>query len=287
MIAQYSNVISLTLFLFLYGPAKMIEPTEFSHTVFQYSNEVYRTCRRHTNSREAAWDAYQDTFLALTRKQNDLDLSTSLGPWLRETARRCSLSVSRDLRRHRHVVLYAELSECWADTAPDRTLAELTEILAEEITELPDQDQELLSLLYVDALTHSNAAAQLDIPNGSVHARVSQIHKKLRRRMKKRDVALGLFLLLFLLDDAGFAGTLRVTKPKPIGREVGPWTAGVAILTTALLVSMIVDPDFLSHAVATIQVELPMQAEMTRQNSAGSCPTPLASNQTDEFRMID
>jgi RNA polymerase sigma factor (sigma-70 family) len=175
------------------------------------SEDVFRTCCYNTDSPEAAWDAFQDTFLALARRYTELDHSSDLRPWLRETARRCSLAVvGKDRRRNARVSLTPELDGVpqIARQNDELEYRELTQMVTEELAKLPAADQELLRLIHAEGQSHRDVAPQMHCPTGSVHARVTRAHNRLRQRMKRRGAEIGLLLLVFLFNDRTvFAGS--------------------------------------------------------------------------------
>ena len=214
----------------------MIEPTDLSDSFRELSRDVFRTCRHHTLSVEAAWDAFQETFLALTRRQDELDFSADLRPWLRETARRCSLAIVRKERRRNTTVLPVDDLDSLPVSSDDIDqigIQELLTVLCEEVAELSREDRRLLQLLYEEGRSHRDIADHLNCPGGSVHGRVTQVHDRLRRRLKRRGISIGLMLLLFLLNSSAEAAQSAISPAEKIN---GPVVGPVAMRTRPVVV---------------------------------------------------
>ena len=119
----------------------MIRPAEQSDLeglIAEHGPSVLGVCRRTTRDTDTALEAFQDTFLACTARWDSLDQETDLGPWLRETARRCAMARLRRSNRHRaaelptdHVALTVDARsalQTLSDRDSDRILRE--ELLA-------------------------------------------------------------------------------------------------------------------------------------------------------------
>ena len=179
----------------------MIRSIKLDDYVETYQWMVFQTCRRYTSNTDAAWEAYQDTFLALTRRHESLDLTEDLGPWLRETARRCCQAVTRRRFKTQLAPLPSEpfsQNEAFQDQLET---SELTTILEEELACLSETDQKILKLVYHDQKSNRDVATEIDCPKGSAHARIETATNNLRQRMTKRGVALSVLLLLFLFSN--------------------------------------------------------------------------------------
>ncbi len=190
----------------------MIEPIHPDRWIEHYAPLVFRTCRRNTSNEDSAWDAFQETFLAYTRRRDDLDLDSDHAPWLHETARRCCLAVVRKERRLPTTGLTgldAMAPSVDDDQVDSIFLEEAATVLREEIDRMSDEDQNLLGWLYAEGMTHRQIADRLNCPDGSVHARAEQVRNRLRQRMKRRGIAVGVLLLLFLLQ-----GNAEAAHPK-------------------------------------------------------------------------
>lgn len=209
----------------------MIEPIYPDRWIEQHAGVIFRTCRRITSSEDAAWEAFQETCLAFAKRKDSLDLSMDPGPWLKETARRCSKAIVRREsnrgRRQEDQTIDAIPSESVAqiDTA---SLQEAVTALHEELDLLSREDRDLLQCLYVEGMTHLNTARHLRCSTGSVHSRAERVRGQLRRKMERRGIAVGMLLLLFLLNqDAEACCPRLIATPakKPILLKIAAITA--------------------------------------------------------------
>ena len=155
--------------------------------IADYLESVYRVCRRYTQMDADAWDAVQETFVAYLLRAAQLDRTTDLGPWLRETARRCCYAVNRASQRQQTVAVIAIPTT--SDSLFDRySRQEIREIVSEEFAALPASDREILQLWLVDGQKHQDIARELKCPRGSVHFRTRMAQAHLKTRLRHRGV---------------------------------------------------------------------------------------------------
>ena len=206
----------------------MIEPTRRDQWVEQHIPMIIGTCRRNTSSEDLAWEAFQETFLVFSRRRADLDLQSNFGPWLYETARRCSQAVARKERR-RPTNGVTDLESVTPTVSDDQSgttcLAETKSMLREELSQLPQADQELLHCLYSESMSHRDVAHRLKCPAGSVYAKAEDARRRLRKRLERRGIVVGALLLLFLLQaqaEAGSTSTFAIA-PKKLTPQKFQW----------------------------------------------------------------
>lgn len=198
----------------------MIEPIYPDRWIEQHAGIIFRTCRRITASEDAAWEAFQETCLAFAKRKDSLDLTSDPERWLKETARRCSRAVvrrdaQRSGRQADHPV--EDITSEGVSQIDSACLQETVSALHEELDLLSGEDRALLRCLYVDGMSHLNTARQLRCSAGSVHSRAERVRGQLRRRMQRRGIAVGMLLLLFLLNEDAHACSPRlVPTKKPI-----------------------------------------------------------------------
>jgi len=198
----------------------MIEPIYPDRWIEQHAGIIFRTCRRITASEDAAWEAFQETCLAFAKRKDSLDLSSDPERWLKETARRCSRAIvrrdaQRSGRQSEHEV--EDITSEAVSQIDSACLQETVAALHEELELLSGEDRALLRCLYVDGMSHLNTARQLRCSAGSVHSRAERVRGQLRRRMQRRGIAVGMLLLLFLLnEDAHACSPKLVPTKKPV-----------------------------------------------------------------------
>ena len=143
----------------------------------RYSRQAYSLARRITGGPGAAEEATQDAFLSLWRGASSFDPERArLATWLLALVRYRSIDL---LRRAKLRALPQGLTEGAAERieAPERTDEQ---VLASEehdralrlVAELPPEQREVIDLAYFEGYTHTEIAARVGIPLGTVKGRV-------------------------------------------------------------------------------------------------------------------
>src|SRR5262245_2251960 len=148
---------------------------------------VFHLCRRVLHNDHDAEDAFQATFLILSRKA--VRLRGSLGGWLYRVAYRIAQKARvAAARRAKHEGRAAERAV--ADPPAELTLREAHQLLDRELTRLPDKFRAPLVLCYLEGLTRDQAAQQLGWSASTLKARLEQARDRLRQRLALRGLAL-------------------------------------------------------------------------------------------------
>lgn len=264
----------------------MIEPIHSDRSVQQHVRMVFITCRRNTPSEDSAWEAFQETFLAFSRRRDTLDLDSDYGPWLRETARRCCFAVVRKERRQPITgmedigTVAPTVSEDQADAA---SFSEVKSVLQEEIQQLSVEDQDLLRCLYDEGMTHRDIAEQLKCPSGSVYAKAEDARSRLRKRLERRGVVVGAMLLLFLLQVKAEAGwTPAIVAPRKTTSPPKASWRSVLLATLAILAAIIPAGLYLPVSLAATSTMADISEESDSQSDSHSdcgCEDPAGTVQ--------
>lgn len=212
----------------------MIEPVHSDRWVEQQVPVIYRTCMRYCGSADDAWEAFQETFLVFTRKRESLDPTGNTTAWLRETARRCSLSVARKRIQQTSEAAVRGITDS-TDIPADTEHKELAATLCEELQRMNPEDRRLLTMVFVDGMTHREVAAQIKCPAGSLHNRVEKARGDLMQRMRRRGYAAGALLLLFLLNEMPPAIGGTVSYPKPPIAPTKTASERIKLVATSIL----------------------------------------------------
>jgi RNA polymerase sigma-70 factor (ECF subfamily) len=118
-----------------------------------------------------AEDVLQRTFVEVWRSRDRYDPSRSLEGWVLGIARKRAIDHLR--RRHHDVVPLDEMRGVAGDDG--RILAERYEraaVVRDALTQLPEEQKQVLALVYFGHHTQSEAAERLGVPLGTVKARV-------------------------------------------------------------------------------------------------------------------
>jgi RNA polymerase sigma factor (sigma-70 family) len=216
----------------------------FAALVERHGPMVLRTCRRTLRDHHDAQDAFQATFLVLVRKARSLWVQDSLGPWLYNVACRVAAysKVSR-ARRSMHEQKCAVMPN--ADTEGD-SRDDLSQVLHEEISRLPESLRVVVVLCYLQGQTHEQTALQLGWPVGTVRSRLARAREHIRTRLIRRGLAPSVGLLTAALSaESASAGlpaslmgsTVQIAMRVTAGNaaSAGMVSASVATLTTGVL----------------------------------------------------
>jgi RNA polymerase sigma factor (sigma-70 family) len=173
------------------------DDASFRDLVIRHGPSVLRACRRILRDPHQVEDAFQATFLILVRKAPTLRDPEALGSWLRGVASRVALRAGRDAaRRRQHETRRAAMRP--TAEAPDPSWDDLGRAVREELDRLPRVYRAPLELCYLKFLSHEEAAAELGWPLGTLKVRLVRGRRRLRERLDRRGLALGLAILLLL-----------------------------------------------------------------------------------------
>ena len=168
----------------------------FSALVERHGAMVQGICQRLLGGHPGAEDAVQATFLVLARKAGVLADRGSVAPWLYTVCVRLARRAAADRRyweaRHQSADQVVDA----VDDHPDQALArqELLAQLDQVLTKLPDRLRDPLILVYLQGLSHRQAAQALGIAPGSIARRLDQGLQALRRHLPARSSAMALCL---------------------------------------------------------------------------------------------
>ncbi len=161
----------------------------FARLVQRHGPMVLGVCRQILRQEQDAEDAFQATFLVLSRKAGSIRAAEALPNWLYGVARRLALrSKSAVARRQAREVALVESPT--APLAPDSAVEDLAPVLHEEIGRLPEKYRIPFVLCYLGGKTNEEAAQQLGCPSGTVFSRLARARERLRTRLTRRGLAL-------------------------------------------------------------------------------------------------
>jgi RNA polymerase sigma factor (sigma-70 family) len=172
----------------------------FAALVRRHGPMVLSLCRRVLHSEHDAEDAFQATFLILSRKAASLRPEQSLGGWLHAvTSRIAHKALVAAARRRDHE--RAAFDKQVADPLSEITLREAHEILHRELARLPDKFRLPLVLCYLEGLTRDEAARQLRWSASTLKSRLEQARDRLRSRLASRGLLFSGALLASLFSE--------------------------------------------------------------------------------------
>jgi RNA polymerase sigma factor (sigma-70 family) len=160
----------------------------FAALVWRHGPLVWRVCRNLLSRPEDAEDAFQATFLVLSRKAASLRRRQSLAGWLYHTARRLAfksrMAAARRLQRENQAK-----PRTVADPLQEISAREAQTVLAEELDRLETVYREPLLLCLYEGATQDDAARQLGCSLNTVKRRLERGREILARRLASRGLA--------------------------------------------------------------------------------------------------
>jgi len=155
----------------------------------RHSPMVRGVCRRILRHAQDAEDAFQATFLVLTRKAASISMCESIGGWLYMVAFRIALRAkARKMRRGQvEKPLDDHLADDKsADPADSTARRELRNLLDVELSHIPEKYRTAFLLCQVEGKTCGEAAAHLGCPRGTVLSRLGRARQRLQARLALR-----------------------------------------------------------------------------------------------------
>ncbi|WP_406699753.1 sigma-70 family RNA polymerase sigma factor [Singulisphaera sp. Ch08] len=217
----------------------------FEALVNRHGPMVLATCRAILRNEHDVEDAFQATFLILTRKAGSIRGGDALGGWLHRVAYRASVQASVEAMRRRRKEAEASVMNPHDGSCPGpETDHEWKPILHEEIDRLPEGHRLPVVLCDLEGLTYEQAAEQLGWTLPTLRCRLAKARQRLRRRLTHRGVtALGAGSLL-APRGATASPTTTVVPPTLVRATLvmamgGPASNGAMLLTQTLLRGML------------------------------------------------
>jgi RNA polymerase sigma factor (sigma-70 family) len=188
-VGQLSDAELLTRFTSGQGDA--VSQAAFEVIVARHGPMVLGVCRRVLRDAHAAADAFQATFLILTRNARSVHVEDSLGRWL--------YGVCIRVARRARAITQAERAQVLALNEfdqPDEVAAsdpcqhdDLRKAIDGEIARLPGRYRSAVVLCYLEGLTQEQAARRLLCPLGTVQSRLHRARERLRSGLSRRGLA--------------------------------------------------------------------------------------------------
>jgi RNA polymerase sigma factor (sigma-70 family) len=169
----------------------------FRLLVARHAAVVWAVCRRMLRNHHDAEDAFQATFLVFARGAGGIRNENAVGGWLCGVAGRVA---SRVRLRPRPEPTAVEPADGHPDGAlGDLTVREAEAILYEELARLPEKYRDAVVLCCLEGLSRDEAATRLGWSENRVKNCLEQGRERLRSRLSRRGIALGVPLLTTLL----------------------------------------------------------------------------------------
>ena len=173
----------------------------FSSLVRRHGPMVFGVCRRVLGNRHDAEDAFQATFLVFVRRAATVQPRERFANWLYGVAYRTSLEARRMAARRR--AREAQLQNQPRPTPAAPVEPDVTALLDEELSRLPDRLRLPVVLCDLEGRTRRAVARELGIADGTLSNRLSTARRLLASRLCARGVMLSAGSLAIPLAQTG------------------------------------------------------------------------------------
>jgi RNA polymerase sigma factor (sigma-70 family) len=194
----------------------------FAQLVTRYNRLVWGQCRNLLAHDADAEDAFQATFLALSRATKTLKVGAPLGPWLHGVAFRVCMNARRVMTRRARrekVAAQRDSQQPVADSSWEKAFA----AVAEEVQQLSEDQRVAFVLCYLEGRPVADAAAGLGEKLGTFTARLSRAKRTLLDRLAKRGLGVGILAL------GGVTGSAVGAPAAVVSRMLALLSSGVTV----------------------------------------------------------
>jgi RNA polymerase sigma factor (sigma-70 family) len=277
----------------------------FTRLLTRHGPMIWSVCRRILPDSHGAEDAFHATILVLLRKAGAIGRREHLANWLYGVAFRVALDARAKAarRQQRERVLPEVPAVVFAEEPPQ----DIRALLDEEVYRLPAQYRTPILLCYYQCKTNAEAAAELGCAEGTIFSRLARARDYLRKRLKRRGLALATgTLALTLAQQACVASVppavLQATRHTALctatvdAAATGAISPPVAALAEGVLKSMFITK--LQTALALVAATLllagsaylvqraPAEPPPSRARGGRAPKTPVARFTDAEFKKL-
>ena len=151
----------------------------FDLLVDRYQQKVFRLAYSIVHDAASAEDVTQDAFVKMWQVLPEYDGRASPSTWLYTIARNTALSALRAANRRR-----ADSLDCSYEV-PSRSVDAAAQLEMEQLVgQLPEAEQEVVRLFYLQDRDVDEVAQMLDMPTGTVKSHLHRARRKLAAWMR-------------------------------------------------------------------------------------------------------
>ncbi len=209
----------------------------FAALVKRHGPMVWGVCRRLLNHQDAE-DAFQATFLVLTRKAASIKPREMVGNWLYGVAHQTALQARRTATRRRAREKQvrempdakAEQQDLWDDLRP---------LLDQELSRLPDKYRAIIVLCDLEGKTRKETAQQLGCPEGTVAGRLARARSMLAKRLARHGLAVSSGALAAMLSEKVASACVPTSALSSTIQAASLFAVGQAATTGAISIQAV------------------------------------------------
>ena len=159
----------------------------FNQLVRRHGPMVLGVCRRVLRDSHDADDAFQATFLVLSRKASSIRDRTTMSHWLYQVAVHASrrLKAQREQRRRHEQQGQAWIAEAVAE---GRTGEIIAPVIDEEVEKLPAKVRGPIVMCCFEGKTYGEAAIAMQCSEATIRGRLARARDMLRHRLERRGI---------------------------------------------------------------------------------------------------
>lgn len=166
----------------------------FEMLVRRHAGMVMSVCRSMLRHQQDAEDAFQATFLVLSRKICKLQNRNSISGWLYLAAVRNCLALRRKKYSSREDEMVNEpigqSNEPWQNISDRQEI----ELVHRELNRLPEHYRNVILLYHVQGFSREQTAEMLDVTEPSVKASLARGRRLLRRRLVQQGIVMSVMI---------------------------------------------------------------------------------------------
>lgn len=159
----------------------------FSALVARWHRSLVRHALHLTERSDAAADVSQETWLAIARGIAGLEDPACFARWALQIVSRKSADWVRSRQRERRLIERLADNHIKAFPPTKRSTDERNGQVLDAVGQLPSERRALLSMIFHDNLSISDAAEVLDIPVGTVKSRLHHTYRELKALLERNQ----------------------------------------------------------------------------------------------------
>ena len=193
--------------------ARQSDEEAFTAIVSRHAALVAGVCRRVLRNEQDVEDAFQATFLVLSRRARSTFLPESVASWLHSVAFRLALRSRKNASRRQQVERghQAQMASTPPTPSSIQQSRELQELLDQELASLPESCRIALILCYLEGRTRDQAARQSGWSLRTLDRRLEEGRQLLRSRLARRGLDLSVVVLAAALSEPATASCAKLT----------------------------------------------------------------------------